>query len=130
MTRRTRVAIAAAAALLMAVASSAQAPAKRKVFIDQDGSGPAGTDTLSVLALLQAPDVDVLGIAVTAGDVFVKEGVRNMLRMLELTGHDAVPVAPGGEQPLVNTREETLMWERQWGVFSYKGAWNPSRYHE
>ena len=108
---------------------SAQNPPKRKVLIDQDGAGPVGTDTLSVLALLQSPDVDVLGITITAGDVWVKEGVRNMLRMLELTGYERVPVAPGGEQPLVNSREETQIWERQWGDFSYKGAWNAARYH-
>jgi purine nucleosidase len=119
----------AGALLLVAGSLFAQPPGRRKVFIDQDGAGPAGTDTLSVLALLQAPDVEVLGITVTSGDVWMKEGVRNMLRMLELTGHEKVPLAPGAEQPLVNTREETEMWEAQWGAFSYKGAWNPGRYH-
>ena len=53
-----------------------------------------------MLALLQSPDVEVLGITITAGDVWVKEGVRNMLRMLELTGHEKVPVSAGGEKPL------------------------------
>jgi inosine-uridine nucleoside N-ribohydrolase len=83
-------------ALLVAGPASSQPAGKRKVFIDQDGSGPAGTDTLSVLALLQSPDVEVLGITITAGDVWVKEGVRNMLRMLELTGHEKVPISGGG----------------------------------
>jgi inosine-uridine nucleoside N-ribohydrolase len=110
-------------------AAAQTAPAKRKVFIDQDGAGPAGTDTLSVLALLQSPDVEVLGLTVTSGDVWVREGVRNMLRMLELTGHERIPVSAGGELPLINTREETQIWERQWGAFSYTGAWNPSRFH-
>jgi inosine-uridine nucleoside N-ribohydrolase len=50
--------------------------------------------------------------------------------MLELTGHDKLPVAPGGEFPLVNSREETEIWEAQFGAFSYKGAWNPARYHD
>lgn len=119
-----------AGVLLLAAASAiAQPAAKRKVFVDQDGAGPAGTDTLSVLALLQAPDVEVLGIAVTSGDVWVKEGVRNMLRMLELTGHERVRLAPGAEQPLLNTHEETAAWEAQFGAFAYKGAWNPGRYH-
>jgi inosine-uridine nucleoside N-ribohydrolase len=116
--------------LLVAGPASSQPAGKRKVFIDQDGSGPAGTDTLSVLALLQSPDVDVLGITITAGDVWVKEGVRNMLRMVELTGHEKIPVSAGGVEPLINSREETQIWERQWGEFSYKGAWNPARYHE
>jgi inosine-uridine nucleoside N-ribohydrolase len=41
-----------------------------------------------------------------------------------------VPVAAGGEIPLVNSREETELWDAQFGQFSYKGAWNPGRYHE
>jgi purine nucleosidase len=106
------------------------ASSRRKVFIDQDAAGPAGTDMLSTLALLQSPDVEVLGIAVTSGDVWMRAGVRNMLRMVELTGHGAVPVAPGGEFPLINTREETEIWEDQFGEFVYKGAWNPARWHE
>jgi inosine-uridine nucleoside N-ribohydrolase len=123
-------AVAAVTVLLsFAATAGAQPAATRKVFIDQDGAGPAGTDTLSVLALLQSPDVEVLGITVTSGDVWMKEGVRNMLRMLELTGHGTVPLAPGAELPLVNTKEETEMWEKEWGVFSYKGAWNPGRFH-
>jgi purine nucleosidase len=130
--RLTPLARVVALALLICVSAwsvSAQTPAKRKVFIDQDGAGPAGTDTLSVLALLQSPDVEVLGITVTAGDVWVKEGVRNMLRMIELTGHEKVPLSAGGEMPLINSLEETQIWERQWGAFSYKGAWNPARFH-
>jgi purine nucleosidase len=103
---------------------------KRKVFIDQDGAGPAGTDTLSTLALLQSADVEVLGIAVTSGDVWARTGVQNFLRMLELTGHQNVPVAMGAELPLINTREETKMWEEQFGEFGYKGAWNASRYRD
>jgi purine nucleosidase len=85
---------------------------------------------LSTLSILQSPNVEVLGIAVTAGDVWMKAGVQNMLRMLELTGHAKVPVAPGAGFPLINTRELTQAWEEQYGEFSYKGAWNPGRYHE
>ncbi len=110
-------------------ASQASGRARQKVFIDQDAA-PTGTDMLSTLAILQSPDVDVLGIAVTAGDVWLKAGVQNMLRMLELTGHGQVPLAPGAEFPLINTRELTEAWEAQYGEFSYKGAWNPGRYHE
>src|SRR5213594_3482710 len=127
--RRHAAALALVAVLVLETTALAQ-QARRKVFIDQDGAGPAGTDMLSVLAILQAPDIDVLGITVTSGDVWMKEGVRNMLRMLELTGHEKVPVAPGGELPLINSREETAVWESQFGAFSYKGAWNAGRYHE
>lgn len=114
-----------------AAPAAAQAPvaAKKKVFIDQDGAA-LGTDMISTLAMLQSPDVEVLGIAVTAGDAWVKAGTVHMLRMLELTGHGNIPVAQGAAFPLINSRELTAAWEAQYGEFSYKGAWNPRRYHE
>ncbi|MCX6552311.1 MAG: nucleoside hydrolase [Acidobacteria bacterium] len=129
------VAVVGGDAAALAQAAAGQRPAsppsaRRKVFIDQDGAGPAGTDMLSTLALLQAPDVEVVGITITSGDVWMKDGVQNTLRMLELTGHGRIPVAPGGEFPLVNTREETAQWQEQFGEFSYTGAWSPRRYHE
>jgi len=130
MTRSLRPHVAAlAACLVLATAADTAAQARRKVLIDQDGA-PTGTDMLSTLALLQSRDLEVLGIVVTAGDVWAKAGVQNMLRMVELTGHGKVPVSAGAEFPLINSRELTEVWEEQYGEFSYKGAWNPSRYHE
>lgn len=124
------VALAAALGAGWAPPAAGQTPAaaKKKVFIDQDGAA-LGTDMLSTLALLQSPDVEVLGIAVTAGDAWVKAGTAHMLRMLELTGHGGIPVAQGAAFPLINSRELTQAWEAQYGEFSYKGAWNPRRYH-
>jgi purine nucleosidase len=104
------------------------AAAKRKVFIDQDGAA-LGTDMISTLAMLQSPEVEVLGITVTAGDAWVKAGTAHMLRMLELTGHGDIPVAMGAAFPLINSRDLTKAWEGQYGEFSYKGAWNERRYH-
>lgn len=51
-------------ALLLAFAFAAVACAaqKRLVLVDQDGSGPGGSNQMAILALLQAPDVQVLGI--------------------------------------------------------------------
>lgn len=109
-------------------AAQPAAAAKKKVFIDQDGAA-LGTDMISTLAMLQSPDVEVLGIAVTAGDAWVKAGTAHMLRLLELTGHEKIPVAQGAAFPLINSRELTQVWESQFGEFSYKGAWNPRRYH-
>jgi inosine-uridine nucleoside N-ribohydrolase len=120
--------IAFAVALGWGLPAAAQTAAKKKVFIDQDGAA-LGTDMISTLALLQSPDVEVLGIAVTAGDAWVKAGTAHMLRMLELTGHERIPVAQGAAFPLINSRELTQAWEAQYGEFSYKGAWNPRRYH-
>ena len=116
--------------LILLATLTLSAQAKRKVFIDQDASGPGGTDMQSMLILLQSPVVEVLGISITSGDGWAKAGVQNTLRMLELTGHGNVPLAQGAEFPLINTREETALWETQYGALDYKGAWNEQNYHE
>ena len=125
----TAAVVAALTAGSISTAAGQTGAAKKKVFIDQDGAA-LGTDMISTLAMLQAPDVEVLGITVTAGDAWVKAGTAHMLRMLELTGHGDTPVASGAAFPLINSREQTAAWEAQYGEFSYKGAWNPGRYHE
>ena len=54
---------------LLAGVSGAQEPgARRKVIIDQDAFGPAGSNLQAILMLLQASDVDVLGITIPSGD--------------------------------------------------------------
>lgn len=116
--------------LCIGAAAGQSSSARRKIFIDQDVRGPAGTDLQSMLALLQAPQAEVLGISITSGDGWAKAGAQNALRMLELTGHATVPVDVGAEFPFINSREETLEWESKFGVMAYKGAWNESGYHE
>src|SRR5262245_6881286 len=58
-------------ALLMLGATAdcraAEATARRKVVIDQDAFGPAGSNMQAILLLLQSKDVEVLGITVTTG---------------------------------------------------------------
>ncbi len=97
--------------------------AKRKVFIDQDAGFVTGTDIHSILVLLQSPEVEVVGIAITSGDGWAKASTQTVLRVLELTGYGHIPVAQGAQHPLINTREETLLWEAKYGEFSYKGTW-------
>ncbi|HZU22702.1 MAG TPA: nucleoside hydrolase [Terriglobales bacterium] len=114
--------------LLAAAAAAQDSAGRRKVFIDQDIRGAAGTDQQSILVLLQSPEVQVLGISVTSGDGWARAGVANLLRMLELTGHSDVPVAMGAQFPLINSQEETRQWEAQYGELNYKGAWNERDY--
>ena len=111
---RTTLVAALVAALVVGWTSPAAGQAKKKVFIEQDGAA-LGTDMISTLAMLQSPDVEVLGITVTAGDAWVKAGTAHMLRMLELTGHGKIPVAQGAQFPLINSRELTTAWEAQFG---------------
>ncbi len=96
---------------------AADAP-RRRVIIDQDGGGAA------VLMVVQAPDVEVLGITEVSGDTYVKESVARVLRMLELIGRTDIPVVKGATFPLVNTQAETRQWEGLYGKIAWKGAWN------
>lgn len=93
------------------------------VLIDQDGAGPGGTDQMSILALLQAPNVEVLGITMVTGDQWRDEETGHTLRMLELTGHSGVPVAEGAAFPLVRSQSRTLLAEKLYGKAEWLGAW-------
>jgi inosine-uridine nucleoside N-ribohydrolase len=102
---------------------------RRKVIIDQDEAGPAGTDLQSTLLLIQSPQTEVLGITVVTGDMWLKEEVAHTLRMLELIDRTDIPVVPGAEQPLVREKHETELWEERYGTVGWLGAWTPRVYH-
>ncbi|HLJ73250.1 MAG TPA: nucleoside hydrolase [Thermoanaerobaculia bacterium] len=109
------------AVLLISTAAYAQ---KRLVIIDQDGSGPADASSMmSILALLQSPEVEVRGITVVTGDAWRDEEVQHTLRMLELTGHANVPVVPGAVFPLVRTQDESRLAAQLHGKPVWEGAW-------
>ena len=112
--------------LITCLLSSAQ---KRKVIIDQDAAGPAGTDQQSILLLIQSPQAEVLAITVVTGDQWLKAEVAHTLRMLEMIGRTDIPVVPGAEFPLVRRKEETELAEQQYGTFAWLGAWTPHFYH-
>ena len=88
---------------------------KIKVFIDQDTSGPAGTDSVSIALLLQAPNVEVVGIGVVAGDAWLDQAVYHTLKVVELSGKTHVPVAAGSEVPLLNTGAMMKRRQELWG---------------
>jgi purine nucleosidase len=102
---------------------------KRKIIIDQDAAGPAGTDQQSILLLIQSPQTEVLGITVVTGDQWLKAELAHTLRMLELIGRTDIPVVPGAEYPLVRRKEETELWEQRYGSVAWVGAWTPRLYH-
>ncbi len=96
---------------------------KRLVLIDQDGSGPGGSDQMAMMVLLQSPQVQVLGITIVTGDQWCDEETLHTLRMLELTGHADVPVARGAVFPLVRTQRQTQLEAALDGNQTYLGAW-------
>lgn len=109
--------------------SWSQTVAKRKIIIDQDAAGPAGTDQQSILLLIQSPQTQVLGVTVVTGDAWLKEEVAHTLRMLEIIGRTDIPVVPGAEYPLVRRKDEIELWEQRYGSVAWVGAWTPGRYH-
>jgi inosine-uridine nucleoside N-ribohydrolase len=104
--------------------ANVSAEGRRKVIIDQDCRGPATTDLLSTLALIQSPDTDVLAVSVVSGDQWRDEEVAHTLRLLEIIGRTDVPVVPGAVFPLINRKEEIARWEKLHGRVGYQGAWN------
>src|ERR1700684_2698835 len=106
-----------------------QSQDKRKIIIDQDAAGPAGTDQQAMLLLIQSPQTEVLGITVVTGDAWLTEEVAHTLRMLEIIGRTDIPVVRGAEYPLVRTKEETEWMEQRYGSFMWLGAWTPRFYH-
>src|SRR5580693_9526856 len=109
--------------LMLALCAACCAGQKRLVLIDQDGSGPGGSNQMSILSLLQSPQVEVLGITMVTGNSWRDEETLHTLRMLELTGHGDVPVAKGAVFPLVRTEEETRLGVSLYGQVAWLGAW-------
>jgi len=117
------------ALLLLACLPSTAQPSKRKIIIDQDAAGPGGTDQQSILLFIQSPQTEVLGVTVVTGDAWLKSEVAHTLRMLEIIGRTDIPVVPGAEYPLVRRKDDTELWEREFGSVPWVGAWTPRLYH-
>ena len=118
-----------AAIALVLCSLMGRAQESRKIIIDQDAAGPAGTDQQSMLLLIQSPRTQVLGITVVTGDAWLHAEVAHTLRMLELIGRTDIPVVPGAEYPLVRQKEQTELAEKLYGSFTWLGAWTPRLYH-
>ena len=70
-----------------------------KMFIDCD---PGVDDSIAILFALNRPDVEVVGISTSTGNVSAAQGAENALRILKLAGREGqIPVCVGAEQPLV-----------------------------
>ena len=114
----------AISALFVAATIPLGAQEKSKVIIDQDCAGPGGTDMQAVLAIVNPPKAEVLGITVVSGDAWRDEEVQHTLRLLEIIGRTDIPVVPGAMFPIVNSKESTERWEKLYGKVVYQGAWN------
>src|SRR5437660_975805 len=114
--------------LLLSCFASAQQ--RRKIIINEDCSGPGGSNMQTLLMLIQSPQVEVLGITVVSGDQWRDEEVAHTLRLLEIIGRTDIPVIPGAEFPLLRTRDEAQAWQQRYGKVAYAGAWDDRWWHE
>ena len=117
-------------AFLLVASASGWGQQRRKVIINEDCSGPGGSNLQTLLLMIQSPQVDVLGITVVSGDQWRDEEVAHTLRLLELIGRTDIPVVPGAVFPLVRRREETQRWQERYGKAAYAGAWDDRWWHE
>ena len=117
-----------AIAILTTALCSAQP--RRKIIINEDCSGPGGSNMQTLAVMIQSPQVEVLGITVVSGDQWRDEEVAHTLRLLEIMGRTDIPVVPGAEFPLVRQRQESQLWQQRYGKVAYAGAWDERWWHE
>jgi inosine-uridine nucleoside N-ribohydrolase len=115
---------------LLLAGSLAWSQPRRKIIINEDCSGPGGSNMQTLALLIQSPQVEVLGITVVSGDQWRDEEVVHTLRLLEIMGRTDIPVMSGAAFPLVHTREESLQWQERYGKVAYAGAWDARWWHE
>jgi purine nucleosidase len=116
--------------VLLLATCLASAQPRRKVIINEDCSGPGGSNLQTLLVMIQSPQVEVLGITVVSGDQWRDEEVAHTLRLLEIIGRTDIPVVPGAAFPLVRTHEEAQQWQERYGKVAYSGAWDDRWWHE
>jgi inosine-uridine nucleoside N-ribohydrolase len=115
--------------LALLAISVAWSQPRRKVIVNEDCSGPGGSNMQTLLAMIPSPRVEVLGITVVSGDQWRDEEVAHTLRLLEIVGRTDIPVFSGAAFPLVRTREEAQLWQSRYGKVAYAGAWDDRWWH-
>jgi inosine-uridine nucleoside N-ribohydrolase len=86
-----------------------------KVIFDEDTSGVIGVNADPLTMLLQAKDIEVMGVTVVTGDGWMKQETADALKILELQGRTSVPVYMGAEFPLVQSRYTLLRLTQLYG---------------
>ena len=76
---------------------SSRATTPEPVVIDTD---PGVDDAIALLMALSSPQLDVVGLTTTAGNISIKPATRNALAILESVGRTDVPVVKGATRPI------------------------------
>jgi len=110
---RHTICLAAVAGLLLLAAVSGNAEPRKKIILDTD---PGIDDALAILLALNSPELDVQAFTVVPGNVPLRQGVENALKLVTLTDRCDVPVAAGAQQPLVQKLTTAEFWHGQNGL--------------
>ena len=70
----------------------------QKIIIDTD---PGVDDVIAISMVLRSPELEVLGLTSIFGNTYGEVTAQNALRLVELEGHDSIPVSRGSDVPLV-----------------------------
>ncbi|HSC77213.1 MAG TPA: nucleoside hydrolase, partial [Candidatus Acidoferrales bacterium] len=108
--RRTLCLVAVAGFLLAAVAN---AQPRKKIILDTD---PGIDDAMAILLALNSPELEVQALTVVPGNVPLRQGVENALKLVTMAGRCEVPVAAGAQRPLVQELTTAEYWHGQNGL--------------
>jgi inosine-uridine nucleoside N-ribohydrolase len=86
-----------------------------KIIFDTD-IGWMNDDCIALLMALHAPGIEVVGITPVMGNYDQAFEVECALRLLEHTGHETIPVAPGFDRPLLH--ERSVYSDQMWGKWA------------
>src|SRR6266852_2504391 len=94
--------IVAILAMLAGSAPLAVAQATHRVIFDTDFALPPQDDGLALALALNSPELQIVGITTVAGNYNVARANADVLRMLEMTHHERIPVYAGARRPLAH----------------------------
>lgn len=83
---------------------------RQKIILDTD-MVELFDDGIAMMMLAKAPDIELLGVTVVAGNTWVSEGTAYAIRQLEAIGATDVPVLQGVRLPLAPNRKENIKEE-------------------
>src|SRR3954463_15004454 len=73
----------------------------KPVIIDCD---PGHDDAMALMLAIASPELEVVAVTTVAGNQTLDKVTANAIRVLDVVGADAVPVAAGADRPLIHTR--------------------------
>jgi inosine-uridine nucleoside N-ribohydrolase len=108
---------------------SASSLGKEKVILDTD-MGELNDDAYALFMLAKSENVELLGVTVCAGNMWMEESLAYSLRHLEMIGRSDVPVVRGIAEPIMGLRGTRMdAEEKLFGKVLYLGAYGRPRPH-